>query len=86
MMMILMLNVWGSFILLIYLLWSSVCFSDSINVSLNSYHVFLFIQALEVRMDGMSDLADKARCEVVRNHANVSIEDVAFWKQESVES
>jgi hypothetical protein len=57
-----------------------MCFSDSINVSLNSYHLFLFIQALEVRMDGMSDLAEKARCEVVRNHANVSIQDMAYLK------
>jgi hypothetical protein len=64
--------------LLIYLLWSSICFSDSINISVNSYHIFLFIQALELRLDGMSDLAEKARCEVIRNHANVSIQDVAY--------
>lgn len=26
-------------------------------------------------MEGMSDLAEKARCEVIHNHANVSIQD-----------
>ncbi|PNF20427.1 Oxysterol-binding protein-related protein 9 [Cryptotermes secundus] len=34
------------------------------------------IKALEVRMDGMSDLAEKARCEVVRNHANDMLESI----------
>jgi hypothetical protein len=31
-------------------------------------------------MEGMSDLAEKARCEVVRNHANVSIQAASCLK------
>jgi len=27
-------------------------------------------------MEGMSDLAEKARCEVIHNHANVSTQDI----------
>ncbi|GFG40188.1 hypothetical protein Cfor_09776 [Coptotermes formosanus] len=34
------------------------------------------IKALEVRMEGMSDLAEKARCEVIHNHANDMLEAI----------
>jgi hypothetical protein len=30
-------------------------------------------------MEGMSDLAEKARCEVIHNHANVSTQDIELY-------
>jgi hypothetical protein len=32
-------------------------------------------------MEGMSDLAEKARCQVVHDHANVSIQGLSYLNQ-----